>query len=91
MLTLPILLLLFAAIGGSATMVAILGWLFHRLNRLESMGPERLRELHSNHETLREHLDSLQEELGLLSERLDFTEKLLEKPHDPSDPRLAPR
>lgn len=71
-------------------MVAILGWLFHRLSRLESMGPERLRELHSNYEAVQEQLDSMQEELGLLSERVDFTEKLLEKPDDSSDPRLPP-
>jgi hypothetical protein len=69
MLSLPILLLLLVAIGGSGAMVGILGWLFHRLSRLES---------HADFEGLREQLGSVQRELSALTERVEFTENLLE-------------
>lgn len=86
MLSLPVLLLLIVAVGGSAGMVAIFGWLFHRLSRLESQGPVDVRQLQTTIEELQNELVSVRSELGALTERVDFTEKLLEAPRETMPP-----
>ena len=88
MLTLPVLLLLIVAVGGSGFMVAILAWLFQRLNRLESARQDP--RLEGDFEALREQLGAIEAELSSIAERVDFTENLLEKPETADSPRLPP-
>lgn len=80
MLSLPVLLLVIAAVVGSAAMTAIFGWLLHRINRLESSGPDSARQLAPQLEALQEELASVRGDLEALAERVDFTERLLENP-----------
>jgi len=71
-------------------MVAVLGWLYHRLNRLETLGPERLGRLEADFEALQDQLGSVQETLDTVIERVDFTERLLERPETSESHQLPP-
>jgi len=84
MLTLPVLLLLLVAVGGSAGMAGILGWLFHRLSRLEASGQD-LERLLSDNAALREQIEAMRSDIEQLGERVDFSERLLEKGAPESD------
>ena len=74
------LLILLAAVGGSGAMVGFLGWLLHRVKRLESVSRadnadvERVME---QVDALREQLMTVHDEMGELNERVDFAERLL--------------
>ena len=77
MMSLAALLILFAALIGTTAMVGVFAFLFHRLRRIEDgseAGPYRLAE---QVQRLEEELLSVQTEMSSLSERLEFTEKLL--------------
>lgn len=74
------MLLLIVAVAGSAGMAAILGWVLHRIARLEKHGPGELGRVVGENEELREQMRLLEVEVERLSERVDFTEKLLERP-----------
>jgi len=74
------LLLILVAVGGSGIMVAFLAWLVYRLKRLEesrAVGGPELRELIERIETMQTELLSMRDDVGELTERVDFTERLL--------------
>lgn len=74
------LLLLVTAVIGSTVLMATLGWLSQRINRIEGGGSRELQRLLDENEELREQMRLLEGEVERLAERVDFTEKLLEKP-----------
>jgi hypothetical protein len=73
------LFIIFAVIVGGAATVGILVTLFSRLRRLEGGGFDDAnpRQLSDQMNGMVEELMALQAEVADLSERLDFTEKLL--------------
>ena len=77
--SLTALLIIFAAVIGSTAMMGTIAYLLHRIRRIESgtigeTGPHMLLDQVSD---LREDLLKVQDEMSGLTERLDFTEKLL--------------
>ena len=77
MFTFSFILILFAALSGSAMMVGILGYFFYKIKKLEAGGDDLSRVL-ENIEDLRERLDATDDNVTSLSERLEFNERLLE-------------
>ena len=77
MFTFSFILILFAALSGSAMMVGILGYFFYKIKKLEAGGDDLSRVL-ENIEDLRERLDATGDNVTSLSERLEFNERLLE-------------
>lgn len=77
MFTFSFILILFAALSGSAMMVGILGYFFYKIKKLEAGGDDLSRVL-ENIEDLRERLDGTDDNVNSLSERLEFNERLLE-------------
>lgn len=83
-----LVLLLIVVVAGSAGMVAVLGWLHQRIARLEEGGSGRsggAYRLTGETEDLREQVRLLEVEMERMTERLDFTEKLLERPRHPGE------
>lgn len=87
------LLIVLAAIVGSAWVFGAWGWLWYRVKQLEQHRSGELhgRQLLSELDVLREEVASTQEEAQLLAERVDFLERLLEgrDESDPDRPRLT--
>ena len=83
-------LIILAAVLGSAVMVAAFGWLFVRMRRLEAGDPggRDLHHLLERMDDLREQFLNVQDELSQLNERVDFTERLLEPGGEP--PGIGP-
>ena len=77
MFTFSFILILFAALSGSAMMVGILGYFFYKIKKLEA-GGDNLSRVLENIEDLRERLDATDDNVNSLSERLEFNERLLE-------------
>jgi len=77
--SLTALFIVFAAVIGSVAMMGILAYFLTRIRQIESRssGEAGSSQLADQVNGLREDLLTVQEELSLLSERLDFTEKLL--------------
>lgn len=73
------LLIVFAAVIGSAATIGMLAYLLHRIRRIEgtSSGGAGSRQLLDDVHRIREELLAVQDEVSALSERLEFTEKLL--------------
>jgi hypothetical protein len=73
------LFIIFAVVIGGVATVGILAYLFSRLRQLEGGASNETspRQLSDQMSGLTEELMALQEEVANLSERLDFTEKLL--------------
>lgn len=83
MLSLPFLALIALAVGGSALMTAAFMWLALRRPRgVESGGSEERREMAARQQEVERQVEVMQKELDRLSERVDFTEKLLEGPRE---------
>lgn len=78
------MLLLIVAVTGAAGMMAVLGWLHRRIARVEEHGPGELRRLVQENQEMREQMNLLETEVERLTERVDFTEKLLERPRGPA-------
>ena len=81
-MSLALVVLVLIAIVGSGTMLAILGWMWSRISRLEH-GREDRSELGNVYEQLdavRDQIFSVEDAMARLNERVDFTEKLLEAP-----------
>lgn len=80
MIGLAELLLILVAVTGSTVMVAFFAWVVFRLKRLEeargTSAPE-LRELTQRIDALRQELQIANDDVAKLSERMDFTERLL--------------
>ena len=73
------LFVMFAGIVGSGAMVGLVGWLFFRIKQLEAGAgaSEELGQLLEQLDDLREGLDLTRQDVSELTERLDFTERLL--------------
>ena len=73
------LFIMFAGIIGSGAMVATVAYLLNRIRQLESgtSGDAGSHQLVEQVNRLREELLTVQEEMSSLSERVDFTDKLL--------------
>lgn len=76
MLTISFILILFAALSGSALMAGIFGYFFYKIKKLEARG-EDLSKVLEKIEDLRESLEATDDEVNSLSERLEFNERLL--------------
>lgn len=79
MLSLAVVLIILTAVTGSGIMVAILMTIANRLKMLESggSGPAELNQLAREVDNLRAELETASSDIGNLTERLDFTERLL--------------
>ena len=77
--SLTALFIVFAAVIGSTAMMGILAYFLHRIRQIEARtsGEEGTHQLAGQVNEMREELLTVQEEMFALSERLDFTEKLL--------------
>ena len=77
--SLTALFIVFAAVIGSTAMMGILAYLLHRIRQIEAgtTGDEGIHQLVGQVNGMREELLTVQDEVSALSERLDFTEKLL--------------
>ena len=82
--SLTALFIVFAAVIGSAAMMGILAYLLHRIRQVETRTPGEVgsNQLADQVGGLQQELLAVQEELSSMSERLDFTEKLLSGGHD---------
>lgn len=85
MISLTALLIVFAAVIGSASMMGVIAYLLHRIRQVEGRASDGLGPggPQGQLEGLQEDLLGVQEQLSALTERLDFTEKLLMKGDDP--------
>lgn len=73
------LLIVMAAVSGSAVMTAVLFWIVSRVRRLEAADEEKTATvLTSRIEELHSELASLRDQLELLEERSEFNARLLE-------------
>ena len=77
--SLTALLIIFAAVIGSAAMVGIFAYFLFRLRQIEAgtTGEAGSQQLADQVNLMREELLTVQDEMSALTERLDFTEKLL--------------
>ena len=77
--SLTALFIIFAAVIGSAAMAGVFAYLLHRIRQIETRTPGEVGSHHVADQVrgLQEDLLAVQEELSSMSERLDFTEKLL--------------
>lgn len=82
--SLTALFIVFAAVIGSAAMVGIIAYLLQRIRRIEAgtAGDAGSRQLSEQVSGMREELLAVQEDMSALTERLDFTEKLLMRGDD---------
>ncbi len=82
MMSLTVLFIIFAAVIGSGVMMAILTWVFMRIRSLESGGGGRaeIARLTEEVDSLRAELHATHSDINDLTERLDFTERLLSGP-----------
>lgn len=80
------LLVVLAAVVGSASVFGAWGWLWYRVKQLEqhAAGRGEGRQLQTQLAVLEEEVAATQEQARLLAERVDFLEKLLET-RDPPD------
>jgi uncharacterized coiled-coil protein SlyX len=85
--SLTALFIIFAAVIGSASMVGISAYFLHRIRQLEAgtTGEEGSRELSDQVSQVREELLAVRDDMSALTERLDFTEKLLMRGDDAAD------
>jgi hypothetical protein len=85
--SLTALLIIFAAVIGSAAMVGIFAYFLHRIRQIETglTGEAGSRQLFDQLDGMREELLAVREEVSAMSERLDFTEKLLMRGDDAPD------
>jgi hypothetical protein len=90
--SLTALFIIFAAVIGSTALVSVLAYLLHRLRRIEagSAGEAGSDHMLGQVNRIQEELLTIQDELASLSERLDFTERLLMRGDEsaaPGDPK----
>jgi hypothetical protein len=78
-MTFAFLIVLIAAVIGSAGMVGVFAWLHQRISRLEDPSPVERKRLLSENTSLHEQVETMRSEMRELAERVDFTEKLLER------------
>ena len=85
--SLTALFIIFAAVNGSASMAAILAHFPHRPRHTDAgaAGDDGPRDPPDQVSQMREDLWAVQQEMSALTERLDFTEKLLMRGDDSTD------
>ena len=85
--SLTALFIIFAAVIGSASMVAIFPYFLHRIRQIEAGtgGDAGSHQMSGEVSQMREELLAVQEEMSTLTERLDFTEKLLMRGDDSTE------
>jgi len=85
--SLTALFIVFAAVIGSASMMGIFAYFLHRIRQIEAgtAGERGSDQLGDPMNELREELLAVQEEVAALTERLDFTEKLLMRGDDSAE------
>jgi len=78
-------LIILAAVVGSSAMMAAFAWILYRIRRLESGngGASEVLRLGEEVDSLRAELQVTHADISDLSERLDFTERLLSPGDDP--------
>jgi hypothetical protein len=83
--SLTVLFIIFAAVIGSTAMGGVLVYLLSRIRRIESGPPSAppSRALAEDLARLESELEAMRDDVSALSERLDFTERLLMKGDDP--------
>jgi len=76
------LLLILILVVGSGTMAVLLGWMWHRISKLEGGREDRseLGNVYQQLDALRDQVFAAEDEMARLNERVDFTEKLLDAP-----------
>ena len=81
-MTIAALLLILILVVGSGTMAVLLGWMWHRISKLEGGREDRseLGNVYQRLDALRGHVFAAGAEVARLNERVDFTEKLLDAP-----------
>lgn len=85
--SLTALLIIFAAVIGSTAMMGVLGYFLHRIRQIEAgSAGEAGSNLVDRMDGMQDELLKVQEEMSALSERLDFTEKLLMRGDDTEAP-----
>jgi len=79
--SLTALFIIFAAVIGSTMMVGVFAYFLHRIRQIEAgdAGEGSSPRLTQEVNELREELAAVEEAFSVLSERLDFTERLLMK------------
>jgi hypothetical protein len=79
MLTISVLMIIIAAAVGSGALVAAFGWILFRMRSLELAGRDSggLDALGRQVAMLQEQLEDANTSIASLTERLDFTERLL--------------
>lgn len=82
--TLTALLIVLVAVIGSTTLLGMYAYLLNRIRQIESnpSGDAGSRQLVDQVNEMRDELVTVQREMSALSDRLDFTEKLLMKGDD---------
>lgn len=77
--SLTALFIIFAVVIGSTAMVGVFAYILSRVRRLESGSPEgrESRALAADLDQMRDVIAALQDDVAGLTERLDFTERLL--------------
>lgn len=81
-------LILLAAVIGSGSIVGVGMWLYFRVRRLEDENKD-LVQLTERIDALRDQLAAVQEQVGDLYERIDFTERVMAQVKG-SKPELPP-
>ena len=81
-MTIAALLLILILVVGSGTMAVLLGWMWHRISKLEGGREDRseLGNVYQRLDALRDQVFAAEDEMVRLNERVDFTEKLLDAP-----------
>lgn len=85
MMSLVALLIIFAVVIGSAGMVGLFAYVIQRISRVErgGLGDAGADQLLDQVRELREDLMRVESEVSALTERVDFTDKLLMSGEDP--------
>ena len=85
--SLTALFIIFAAVIGSASLVGIFAYFLHRIRQIEAgtASGAGSHELSDQVSQMREDLLAVQDEMSALTERLDFTEKLLMRGGDSAE------
>jgi hypothetical protein len=89
-ISLVALFIILAAVMGTTAMVATIAYLLHRIRVIEGHSESRTssRQLLERVTELGDDLFAMQEQISAMTERLDFTEKLLMNGDDEADSDL---
>jgi hypothetical protein len=91
--SLTALFIIFAVVIGSTAMVGVFAYILSRVRRLESGQPEgrESKALAADLDQMRDEMAALRDDVAGLTERLDFTERLLMEGKPETDEAGRPR